>query len=121
MILWWGKKKQPDPKTGETPIEPLKPGETPASPIVSLDQQLFGNAPIVPQPVLDDDDDPIGLKKPPLVSRPNAPLKLQRVKSLFCTSLAKACAARPHGWRKGLRGYPSARSIARRWTNSKSC
>lgn len=63
MILWWGKKKQPDPKTGETPIEPLKPGETPASPIVSLDQQLFGNAPIVPQPVLDDDDDPIGLKK----------------------------------------------------------
>ena len=27
MILWWGKKKQPDPKTGETPIEPLKPGE----------------------------------------------------------------------------------------------
>ena len=38
MILWWGKKKQPDPKTGETPIEPLKPGETPASPIASLDQ-----------------------------------------------------------------------------------
>ena len=29
MILWWGKKKQPDPKTGETPIEPCKPGETP--------------------------------------------------------------------------------------------
>ncbi len=46
MILWWGKKKQPDPKTGETPVEPLKPGETPASPIASLDQQIFGNAPI---------------------------------------------------------------------------
>lgn len=63
MILWWGKKKQPDPKTGETPIEPLKPGEAPASPIASLDQQLFGAAPIAPQPVLDDGDDPIGLKK----------------------------------------------------------
>ena len=36
MILWWGKKKQPDPKTGETPIEPLKPGETPTSPVASL-------------------------------------------------------------------------------------
>ena len=63
MILWWGKKKQPDPKTGETPIEPLKPGEKPASPIASLDQQLFGNAPVAPQPALDDGDDPIGLKK----------------------------------------------------------
>ncbi len=63
MILWWGKKKQPDPKTGETPVEPLKPGETPASPIASLDQRLFGNAPIAPQPLPEDDDDPIGLKK----------------------------------------------------------
>ncbi|HOZ26529.1 MAG TPA: signal recognition particle-docking protein FtsY [Hyphomonadaceae bacterium] len=62
MILWWGKKKQPDPKTGETPVEPLKPGETPASPIASLDQQIFGNAPIAtPEPELG--DDPIGLRK----------------------------------------------------------
>jgi len=67
MILWWGKKKQPDPKTGETPIEPLKPGETPASPlagpVVSLDQQIFGNTPIPASAPLDDDDDPIGLRK----------------------------------------------------------
>lgn len=65
MILWWGKKKQPDPKTGETPIEPLKPGETPASaldkPVVSLDQQLFGNAPIAAEPDLG--DDPLGIRK----------------------------------------------------------
>jgi fused signal recognition particle receptor len=70
MILWWGKKKQPDPKTGETPVEPLKPGETPASPldapaakpVASLDQQIFGNQPITqPEPELD--DDPIGLRK----------------------------------------------------------
>ena len=31
MILWWGKKKQPDPRTGEIPVEPLKPGERPAA------------------------------------------------------------------------------------------
>ena len=47
MILWWGRKKQPDPKTGETPIEPLKPGETPASaldkPVASLDPQSAEN------------------------------------------------------------------------------
>ncbi|MEZ6030373.1 MAG: signal recognition particle-docking protein FtsY [Hyphomonadaceae bacterium] len=62
MILWWGKKKQPDPKTGETPIEPLQPGETPATPVASLDQQIFGNAPAAtPEPELD--DDPIGLRK----------------------------------------------------------
>jgi len=62
MILWWGKKKQPDPKTGETPIEPLQPGETPATPVASLDQQIFGNAPAAtPEPDLD--DDPIGLRK----------------------------------------------------------
>lgn len=62
MILWWGKKKQPDPKTGETPVEPLKPGETPATPVASLDQQIFGNAPAAtPEPDLD--DDPIGLRK----------------------------------------------------------
>lgn len=67
MILWWGKKKQADPKTGETPVEPLKPGETPASPldpkpVASLDQQIFGNAPIAaPEPELG--DDPIGLRK----------------------------------------------------------
>jgi fused signal recognition particle receptor len=65
MILWWGKKKQPDPKTGETPVEPLKPGETPASaldkPVVSLDQQLFGNAPIAAEPDLG--DDPLGIRK----------------------------------------------------------
>jgi fused signal recognition particle receptor len=65
MILWWGKKKQPDPRTGETPIEPLKPGETPASaldkPVASLDQQLFGNAPIAAEPDLG--DDPLGIRK----------------------------------------------------------
>jgi fused signal recognition particle receptor len=59
MILWWGKKKQPDPRTGETPIEPLKPGEKP----LSLDEQIFGGAPIPPPPALSDSDDPIGLKK----------------------------------------------------------
>ena len=63
MILWWGKKKQPDPKTGETPIEPLKSGEAPASPLASLDRRLFGEAPVAPQPVAPDDDDPIGLRK----------------------------------------------------------
>jgi fused signal recognition particle receptor len=61
MILWWGKKKQPDPKTGETPVEPLRPGELPAGPRVSLDQQIFGNAPVVQEADLG--DDPIGLKK----------------------------------------------------------
>ena len=65
MILWWGKKKQPDPKTGETPVEPLKPGEKPASPldkpVASLDQQLFGNAPIAAEPELG--DDPLGIRK----------------------------------------------------------
>ena len=65
MILWWGKKKQPDPKTGETPVEPLKPGEKPASPldkpVVSLDQQLFGNAPVATEPDLG--EDPLGIRK----------------------------------------------------------
>jgi fused signal recognition particle receptor len=65
MILWWGKKKQPDPKTGETPVEPLKPGEKPASPldkpVASLDQQLFGNAPVAAEPDLG--DDPLGIRK----------------------------------------------------------
>lgn len=65
MILWWGKKKQPDPKTGETPVDPLKAGEKPASPLdkpaVSLDQQLFGNAPIAAEPDLG--DDPLGIRK----------------------------------------------------------
>jgi fused signal recognition particle receptor len=63
MILWWGKKKQPDPRTGETPIEPLKPGERPASPIASLDKQLFGDAPPTPTATASDDNDPIGLRK----------------------------------------------------------
>jgi fused signal recognition particle receptor len=63
MILWWGKKKQPDPKTGETPIEPLKPGETPSSPAASLDRQLFGDAPAVAEPVAGPGDDPLGLRK----------------------------------------------------------
>src|SRR5690349_10906348 len=70
MILWWGKKKQPDPKTGETPIEPLKPDDTPASPlaapaakpVATLDEQIFGNAPI-PQAEPELEDDPIGLQK----------------------------------------------------------
>jgi len=74
MILWWGKKKQPDPKTGETPIEPLKPGEkpqaagmgvkidtSPSGPRVSLDQQIFGNAPVAAEPDLG--DDPLGIRK----------------------------------------------------------
>ncbi len=65
MILWWGKKKQPDPKTGETPVEPLRPGEKPVSPLdkpaASLDQQLFGNAPIAAEPELG--DDPLGIRK----------------------------------------------------------
>ncbi len=68
MILWWGKKKLPDPKTGETPIEPLKPGETPAraatEPLnarTSLDQQIFGNAPIAAAPDLG--DDPLGIAR----------------------------------------------------------
>jgi fused signal recognition particle receptor len=65
MILWWGKKKQPDPKTGETPVEPLKPGEKPASPldkpVISLDQQLFGNAPVAAEPDLG--EDPLGIRK----------------------------------------------------------
>jgi fused signal recognition particle receptor len=61
MILWWGKKKEPDPRTGETPVEPLKPGEAPAGPRVSLDQQIFGNAPVAKEEDLG--DDPIGLRK----------------------------------------------------------
>ena len=76
MILWWGKKKQPDPKTGETPVERLKPGEKPRSastmppgmgvsiptaPRVSLDQQIFGNAPVAAEPDLG--DDPLGIRK----------------------------------------------------------
>ncbi len=65
MILWWGKKKQPDPKTGEIPVEPLKSGEAPASPldkpVASLDAQLFGNAPVQVEPELG--DDPIGIRK----------------------------------------------------------
>src|SRR5574339_892034 len=59
MILWWGKKKQPDPKTGETPIEPLKPGEK----ALSLDERIFGGAPIPVQPEIDKADDAIGLRK----------------------------------------------------------
>jgi fused signal recognition particle receptor len=42
MILWWGKKKKPDPKTGETPIEPhaasaatTPPAAMPPAPIPS--------------------------------------------------------------------------------------
>jgi fused signal recognition particle receptor len=53
MILWWGKKGAPDPKTGERPIEKAT---------TSLDQQIFGNAPAAPQPELAGDD-PIGLAK----------------------------------------------------------
>lgn len=38
MILWWGKKKQPDPKTGEIPIEPLTPSQPvePEAPVVAV-------------------------------------------------------------------------------------
>jgi fused signal recognition particle receptor len=61
MILWWGKKKPPDPKTGETPVEPLKPGEKPAGPRISLDHQIFGNAPAPAEPALG--DDPLGIRK----------------------------------------------------------
>jgi fused signal recognition particle receptor len=66
MILWWGKKKAPDPKSGETPVEPLAPGEMPATGAnrpLSLDEQVFGSRPIVAEPLPDDGDDPIGLRK----------------------------------------------------------
>lgn len=56
MILWFGKKGAPDAKTGERPITPLKPGQ-------SLDEQIFGKAPLPADKPLSDDDDPIGLKK----------------------------------------------------------
>lgn len=62
MILWWGKKGAPDSKTGETPVEPLAPGETP-KPKMSLDEQIFGNQPIPVEAPLSDDDDPIGLRR----------------------------------------------------------
>jgi fused signal recognition particle receptor len=64
MILWWGKKKPADPKTGERPIEPLPPGED-ARPRLSLDEQLFG--PVSERepepPSVDEGDDPIGLRR----------------------------------------------------------
>ena len=63
MILWWGKKGAPNPKTGETPVEPLAPGETPAT-ARSLDEQIFGAQPAAqPDPQTDTDDDPIGLMR----------------------------------------------------------
>ncbi len=67
MILWWGKKGKPDAKTGETPVEPLKPvmqdaGE-PAKPRLSLDEQIFGAGPKPADKPLTDEDDPIGLRK----------------------------------------------------------
>ncbi len=61
MILWWGKKKEPDPKTGESPVEPLKPGEKPEAPRVSLDRQIFGEEPVAAEPDLG--DDPLGIAK----------------------------------------------------------
>ncbi len=62
MILWWGKKGAPDPRTGESPID--RPDE-PAKPKLSLDDQIFGPASErpAPPPPIDDDDDPIGLRK----------------------------------------------------------
>ena len=46
-------------------MSPCKPGETPASPldkpVASLDQQLFGNAPVAAEPELG--DDPLGIRK----------------------------------------------------------
>jgi fused signal recognition particle receptor len=79
MILWWGKKKKPDPKTGETPVEPLRPGERPVSaldppsrePPVALAGQAVNPAsePPAPAPATAppqpdfDPDDPIGLKR----------------------------------------------------------
>ncbi len=42
MILWWGKKGAADPRTGETPVTALKPGETPNKLAPSLDEQIFG-------------------------------------------------------------------------------
>jgi signal recognition particle GTPase len=67
MILWWGKKKPVDPKTGETPIEPLKPREQPASglkPTASLDEQIFGRPEerLAPAP-LTDEEDTLGIRK----------------------------------------------------------
>jgi fused signal recognition particle receptor len=67
MILWLGKKKPVDPKTGETPIEPLKPREQPASglkPTASLDEQIFGRPEerLAPAP-LTDEEDTLGIRK----------------------------------------------------------
>jgi fused signal recognition particle receptor len=67
MILWWGKKKAVDPKTGETLIEPLAAGERPVSglkPAASLDEQIFGRPEerVAPAP-LTDEDDPLGIRK----------------------------------------------------------
>ena len=87
MILWWGKKKQPDPKTGETPIEPLKPGETPASPIASLDQQIFGNAPIAASLTWATTRSVCARRRS--ASRPNVPPRRQRAKRLSFTSSAR--------------------------------
>ncbi len=63
MILWWGKKKAPDPRTGETPVEPLGPGETPAGSRLTLDELVFGPGSVAPSAPPDEDDDPIGLRK----------------------------------------------------------
>jgi fused signal recognition particle receptor len=68
MILWFGKKKAADPKTGETPVAPLKPGETPSGnvgkPALSLDEQIFGKVEDRPAPPpVDEGDDPLGIRK----------------------------------------------------------
>lgn len=66
MILWWGRKKKPDPVTGETPVEPLGPGQSPDQRVGaagdSLDARIFGDA---PPPVVEPEtgEDTIGLRR----------------------------------------------------------
>jgi fused signal recognition particle receptor len=52
-------------RSSDIPIEPLKPGEKAVSPldkpVASLDEQLFGNAPVQVEPELG--DDPLGIRK----------------------------------------------------------
>lgn len=50
MILWWGKKKQPDPKTGEIPIEPLTPSQPVEPDAPALEVVNPAPAPAAPRP-----------------------------------------------------------------------
>ncbi len=66
MILWWGKKKKKDEKTGETPIEPLETADDTSASVPDVDS----TAPVVADPIADEPvekpeiaDDPLGLEK----------------------------------------------------------